>query len=159
MRPSPATSPATALKTQSVSNPSRDPGNRRQDPRGMEMNRLSTLAIVLIAVCGLSTAVVIGLTARLCILRERRSGRFVSLFFFNYFLNVIFLHQWTWLTCAWVTTPGNWRYLFCPHQDRFLWIYIFMPNSPVSISCEPKKCFIEFKTSSLNNNNKAFDHQ
>ena len=47
----------------------------------MEMNRLSTLAIVLISICGVSTAVVIGLSVRLCILRKRRSARFVSFFF------------------------------------------------------------------------------
>jgi len=41
----------------------------------METNRLSTLEMVLMAVCGGLTAVVIGLAARLCILRKRRRTR------------------------------------------------------------------------------------
>ena len=81
IRPSPATSTAIATKTQSVSNPSRVPGNGRQDASCMETNRLSTLEMVLMAVCGGLTAVVIGLAARLCILRKRRRTRFVSFFF------------------------------------------------------------------------------
>lgn len=47
----------------------------------MDTNRLSTLAIVMIAVCGGVTAVIIGLAACLCILRKRRSGRFLFFFF------------------------------------------------------------------------------
>ena len=56
----------------------------------METNRLSTLEIVLIAVCGGLAAVVIGLVARLCTLKKQRSVRFVS--FFSYFLSSFVLY-------------------------------------------------------------------
>ena len=90
IRPSPSATTATAPKTQSVSNPSARVSNRRQDPSGMETNRLSTLEIVLIAVCGGLAAVVIGLVARLCTLKKQRSVRFVS--FFTYFLSSFVLY-------------------------------------------------------------------
>ena len=141
IRPSPATSTAIATKTQSVSNPSRVPGNGRQDASCMETNRLSTLEMVLMAVCGGLTAVVIGLAARLCILRKRRRTRFVSFFFSVTFLNVFFLHKPGLLVHGWLSNETGVTF-FCPRQDRFLSmdLYLtgprnFFPNSPVCLSC------------------------
>ena len=77
IRASPPTCTASATKAQSISNPSRVPGNRRQNPSGMDTNRLSSLEILLIAVCGALIVVVIGLAACLCNLGKRTSTRFV----------------------------------------------------------------------------------
>lgn len=92
--PAPTTAPVT--KPQRVPNPLGVPGNRRQNRSGMETNRLPMLDILLIAVCSGFTAV-IGLAACFCILKKRRSTRFVS--FFNFFLNVFALRKPGLITC------------------------------------------------------------
>ena len=156
--PSPSVTTATATKTQSASNPSRVPGNRRQDPGGMEMNRLSTLEIVLIAGCGGLTAVVIGLAVRLCTLKNQRSVRFAS-------FSVSFFKLIRCSSCMGVSNgKWDWRFVFLS-KPIILWVY-FIKDHEISYSAfervshvtcyswfkpAEKSCCIWFKSSRFEN--------
>ena len=112
----------------------------------METNRLSTLEIVLIAVCGGLTAVVSGLAARLCILRKQRSARFVS------FSQLVFLKVHSFFIvhgCKQWEVRLALRFLSKP---IILWVYIIKDHEisfPTFESVFHVTCYSLFKLENL----------